>query len=104
LNPRSTAQKRSSRSYSTLRTRARSPLPRCPDSVQSLHSKCEAKAEMEGAARLVLARMWIDPVIETNRSDRQIVAQTRPDAVTHVVQARIARLRQEITGVDKDRS
>ena len=57
---------------------------------------------MEGAARLVLARVRIDPVIETNRPDRQIVAQTRTDAVTHVVQARIARLRQKITGIDKD--
>ena len=45
--------------------------------ARPLH-KGETEAEMEGAEGLVVARAGIDAVIETHRTDRQIVASPKP--------------------------
>ncbi len=47
-------------------------------------SKRKAKAEMKRAEIFVLVRIGIDSVIETNRADRQLIAQAPAYGVAHI--------------------
>ena len=59
---------------------------------------------MKRAEILELARVGIDTVIETNRTDWQLVAQARADRVAHVVQANVFRTWQKISRIGEHRA
>jgi len=54
-------------------------------------SKGEAETEMKRAEILKLVWVRIDAVIETNRTNWQLIAQPRADRVAHVIQPNIFR-------------
>src|SRR5215470_15837458 len=57
---------------------------------------------MERAEILELARVGIHAVIETNRTYRQLIPQTRSDRVPHIVQANVFGARQKISRVGEN--
>src|ERR1043166_6163239 len=65
---------------------------------------------MERAYILIGAIVGIVTVIEPDRAERQFIAETDADRVTHVLKPgrnrveRIGRIRQEITGVEENRA
>lgn len=66
--------------------------------------ECETEAEMEGAEGLVLERARVDSVVETDRTDRQVVAQAGPDAVTQIAQSGRTGVGQQVSRIDEDRA
>src|SRR2546421_245305 len=68
----------------------------------------EAKAEMEGADVFARAPVRIVAIVEAYRTNRELVAQSQSHCITHILETggntgkRIARARQEITGIDED--
>src|SRR4029077_5076852 len=69
--------------------------------LNEMPSKRKTKTEMEGAEIFELVRVRIDAVIETNRTDWQLVTQTSTNRVAHVVQPDVLRRRQQIASVSK---
>src|SRR5438552_830544 len=69
--------------------------------VPTWQSESKAKTEMERAEIFAILRIRINSIIETNRSDGQLIAQADAERVTHVVEAGFLRSRQKITGIGK---
>src|SRR6266576_5631243 len=57
---------------------------------------------MKRAEILERTRIRIDAVIETNRADRELVAQASAYRITHVIQTNIFRRWQKVAGIHKD--
>src|SRR3954470_8693578 len=82
-------------------------MPTCVLRVLAL--KRETETEMERARVFVATLVRIVSVIKTHGADRQLVAQTNADRVTHIIQAsrhvleRIGRVREQVAGINKDR-
>src|ERR1700737_966217 len=65
-------------------------------------SEGKAEAKMERALIFTRSLIGIDPVVETNRTDGQSIAQTTADGVTHIPQPRVFGGRQKISGIGKE--
>src|SRR5438128_8777031 len=57
---------------------------------------------MKRPETLELVRVGVHAVIETNRTDRQLVPQTRADRVAHIVQPNVFGARQKVSGVGEN--
>src|SRR5205085_12601573 len=64
-------------------------------------SKCKTETEMERAEILELVRLRIDAIVETNRTDRQLVTQTTTNRISHIAQPNVLGSRQQIASVSK---
>ena len=53
------------------------------------HSESKTKTEMERAEIFIGTRIGIDAVVETNRTDWQLVAQARAYGIAHIAYANV---------------